>query len=497
MNISDRHEFRLSLPGLPELRHMVRTFAEQTFRFAGFGKKTVEQLAAAVGSAVRLVEAAVEQGGDEDLPITIIVAVDAAAVEVSVLEQGRPLGDGDVNLLGSDIPERVRPAKVFDRMWWIHRGPEGSELHLRRMRPHAEIRTLVAVAHRLEAEAMERTEHQPVAQSPGYRFRPFRESDSLEVARSIYEAYGYTYPNPDLFFPERITALNATGRLRSLVAETETGVVVGHYALERPDLGPIAEAGQAVVHHDHRGRGLMQSMRSAVEDDGRRADLLGIWSQPTARHPFSQKMNLAFGSVPCGLSLGTTPASTVLRGGNPSATTAARQSCFLYWHPLTPEKPLRAWIPESIAALLTALYAARGREVILETELRRPDTTDSAADAVHVVFERARNVGRVWADRIGADTVAVIQEATRVLHEAAGAEALFVDLPLDDPACAWAATTLLAGGFLVSGVGPRFHRRPTGAEDTLRLQLPFAPIDREGLIAEGELGRMLVDLILT
>ena len=38
---------------------------------------------------------------------------------------------------------------------------------------------------------------------------------------------------------------------------------------------------------------------------------------------------------------------------------------------------------------------------------------------------------------------------------------------------------------------------PIPIEDTLRLQLPLAPIDREGLIAEGELGRMLVDFILT
>jgi len=34
MEIPDRHEFRLSIPGLPELREMVRSFVEQTLQFA-------------------------------------------------------------------------------------------------------------------------------------------------------------------------------------------------------------------------------------------------------------------------------------------------------------------------------------------------------------------------------------------------------------------------------------------------------------------------------
>ena len=128
--------------------------------------------------------------------------------------------------------------------------------------------------------------------------------------------------------------------------------------------------------------------------------------------------------------------------------------------------PGRECRPVGCVPLLSALYSARGREVQFDTELRHP-AADGAGDAVHVVFERARSVGRIWVERIGADTVAVVQEAARVMHEAAGAEALFVDLPIDDPACAWAATSLLGGGFLAAGVGPCFHRRATGAEDML------------------------------
>ena len=48
----------------------------------------------------------------------------------------------------------------------------------------------------------------------------------------------------------------------------------------------------------------------------------------------------------------------------------------------------------------------------------------------------------------------------------------------------------------VRRIGPRFHARGDTAEDSLRLQKPLAAFDREGLVAEGELGQKLVDFIL-
>ena len=475
---------------------MIQSFGEQVLNFAEFSATDIQQFNAALGSAVGLVELRVEQGGDVGLPITVAAVVDDTAIEFAILEHGRPLDRGDD--VDRDMPDRLRPTNIFDRVWWVHRGPEGSELHLRKSRTHPEIATLTAAIARSDAEAAERAAAEDLAATDAnYNLRPFRESDALEVSRCIYEAYGYTYPNPDLFFPDRIIALNRDGRLRSLVAETASGEVVGHYALERPDLGPIAEAGQAVVHHAHRGRGLMRSMRSAVENEGRERELLGIWSQPTARHPFSQKMNLAFGSVPCGLSLGTTPSNTMLRGdATPNSEDATRQSCFLYWHPLTDEPPLTANVPEVLVPILSEIYQVRGRDVTFDTTPRKAEACSGATAAVHTVFDRVRNVGRIWVDRIGDTTADVIGEAVAVMQEAADAETIFIDLPIDDPACAATVASLLKSGFVFSGIGPRFHCRTNGGEDTLRLQMNFTPVDLDGLVAEGELGQRILEFIL-
>ncbi|MGC4005140.1 MAG: hypothetical protein QM811_19305 [Pirellulales bacterium] len=460
MSLPDRFEFRLTLPGMPELASLLRDFVGNVLRFAEFETDVAEELTDALASAVGLIESEVERGGDGDLPITIGAVVDGAAVEFSILERGRPLGDGDE--VGSEIPARIRPARVFDRVWWVQRGPEGSELHLRRVRSHENITALVGVAARLANDAHDFESRQTAPSTEQYRLRPFEARDALEVSRCIYEAYGHSYPNPDLFYPDRIIALNQAGRLRSLVAETVEGAIVGHYALERPELGPTAEAGQAVIHHAHRGRGLMQLMRKAVEDEGRRLGLLGIWSQPTARHPFSQKMNIAFGSVPCGLSLGTTPATTILRGGVESQNPETRHSCFLYWHPFDVEAPLQASVPAALAPLIAELYATRKRGVTIDTALVRPNSVERIR-TVHTIFERNRNVGRIWVERIDAETLPVMREALRVLSENAGAEAIYVDLPIDDPSCAFVATELLTDGLVPGGIGPRFLQRGTHA----------------------------------
>ena len=202
MDLPKQQRFSLSIPGLPELQEMVHSFAEQTLQFAEFDEGEVAELAAALGSAVRLVEAAVEQGGDVGLPITIAATIDDVAVEFAVLEQGRPLGKGDENQGVGDIPQRIRPSRIFDRVWWVHRGPAGSELHLRKTRPHPEISVLTAAAVRYDAEASERVEQESEAELSGeYRMRAFQEGDALEISRCIYEASATLIQTPICFIP--------------------------------------------------------------------------------------------------------------------------------------------------------------------------------------------------------------------------------------------------------------------------------------------------------
>jgi serine/threonine-protein kinase RsbW len=51
----------------------------------------------------------------------------------------------------------------------------------------------------------------------------FRAPGPVEVARCAYRAYGYSYPNPHIFFPDRVVDLNARGSLVSALAVTPEG----------------------------------------------------------------------------------------------------------------------------------------------------------------------------------------------------------------------------------------------------------------------------------
>ena len=494
-------EFGLHLPGLPELEGLVRDFAARALDLAEFPASRRDELLEAFLCGVELVERTLAGEGDRVVPMEISASIDADALEFRVLEHGSPLGGSLRGAPARDIQERIRPATVFDRLWWVQKGQEGSELHFRALRDHASIEVLEAIRHRIDAEEAEAADADvhPSDRTTAYRVRSYRAGDGMAIARRIYEAYGRSYPNPDLYVPERVDRLNTEGRLHSILCESETGEVVGYYALERPELGPIGEAGQAVIDHRHRGHGLMQPMRAAVEQAGRELGLLGIWSQPTARHPVSQRMNLRFGAQPSALCLGTTPADASLRGGvsgeKEDTVHPARHSCFLYWHPLVEEPALVAHVPESLLDTLGAIYEARGRSVTFDAT---PTRITEGGERVRSHLDSVRGVAWIEVDRVTRGCLDGIRAAREAMESSAGAQTIFVDLPIDDPGCALVAEELLADGLRLAGIAPRFRavaddRR---GEDVLRLQANPAPVDFAGIVVEGDLGRQLADAVL-
>ncbi|HSF56808.1 MAG TPA: hypothetical protein VLD83_01930, partial [Candidatus Binatia bacterium] len=70
----------------------------------------------------------------------------------------------------------------------------------------------------------------------GYTIRCFRSEDAAGVTRLVQGVYGDSYYPRDLYSPDEIVRLNEAEKLVSVVA-LDAGQVIGHYALERPDLG--------------------------------------------------------------------------------------------------------------------------------------------------------------------------------------------------------------------------------------------------------------------
>jgi len=83
-------------------------------------------------------------------------------------------------------------------------------------------------------------------------------------------------------------ALNAL-ELAAGVAATEDGEVVGHAALERPNLGRVAEVGAAVVNPAHRHHRLLERLRDCLEAHARRVSQRGPGQARAARRQASPR----------------------------------------------------------------------------------------------------------------------------------------------------------------------------------------------------------------
>src|SRR5262245_66476212 len=142
-----------------------------------------------------------------------------------------------------------------------------------------------------------------------YTIRRFCTGERACVDRLVEGVYGDTYYPRQLYNRDEIVQLNEAEKLVSVVALDSAGEVIGHYALERPDLGAVAEASDAIVATEYRHHHLFEKMRPLLREEGKRLGLTGLVSYAVTNHPFTQKAEDHFGSHPCGVSLGLWPRS--------------------------------------------------------------------------------------------------------------------------------------------------------------------------------------------
>ena len=313
----------------------------------------------------------------------------------------------------------------------------------------------------------------------------------LQISQQIYATYGRTYFNEDFYYPDRIIAENQSGKLHSAVAETSEGEIVGHCALERPTPLPIAELGIAVVDQTHRGHGLLGKMEELLLEQARKIQLDAIWALPVAWHPYSQRMNLKHGWQPCGIALNVF--SPIRLGTAQAPESIGRITAMMHVLPIAPASPITAFVPDGLAEIVGAIYEAQGREVTIDTTSTPPTSSPHAEGDDHLVKSIlcTFKLAVIQAHCILPETLPLLRQASHILSDFAGAEVMYLDLPITHPNCAWLANALLDDGFVFGGIGPRFL-----GEDSLRLQKPITPFRHEGLAIEGELAQRITDEVL-
>ena len=452
-------------------------------RRAGFPSQEVETLVAAVEQAAAAI---MQRAFDPNEPGTLRFTSDLTPVSwtLAIYEQGLPLDvsveeitSGSAGSGHASAPVWAHVHQAVDEAHWVHHGPAGSELRLVKYRRQGHVTEQGPV------EGLARAgDEVPQAPEQEYVIRRLRAEEAIHVAQCVYRAYGFSYPNEDLYYPERIVHLNATGELISAVAVDEAGEVVGHLALERPGLGTIAESGQAVVIPAHRGRHLFKRLRQFLEDEGRRMGLVHIWSEPVTSHVFSQQVDEELGARVCGVSFAASPRTVDFKAIR-TAPLPQRGSCMLYVKYLSKPPAAVVHAPPHHRDMLERIYA----HLDAPATFGEPGLVDGPG-RIAVSLDRVWGVGKIRVLQCGVTSPVQIHQALRDLVAITGVEVVYLDLPLAQPGAPELCVAAENEGFFFGGVAPLFARDG----DALRMQYLNVDYDPSLVQVASPVGRELV-----
>lgn len=373
-------------------------------------------------------------------------------------------------------------AAIVDEMHWLGYGRDGKAIQLVKWLHDEHITDTVHAAALAPFE-----EDAPLAPQQEYTIRRMRPDEAVQVSQLMYRAYGNSYLNDDVYYPDRVAALNAANTNISFVAVGADGQLAGHYALERDEPGPVVEGGQAVVDPAHRGRGLLDRMKDAALAEAKRLNFVGVFADAVTAHTRTQQSDLKHGAHLSCVDLAVAPRSMQFK--NISTNLPQRLSCTLFFQWLAAPEPRKIYAPDRHRAMIEKIYANLQCPIESCTAGR---TAATGHGTLTVKIGSGAASAFIRADEIGADTAQLIHHAKREIIERSHVEAVYAELPLSDPATPAIADELETAGFGFLGIAPCFSLRG----DVLRLAYLVEPLQREPIKTADDFTGQLVDYAL-
>jgi serine/threonine-protein kinase RsbW len=321
-------------------------------------------------------------------------------------------------------------------------------------------------------------------------FRYLEPGEGSILSEAIRVAYGETYDVRWVYDEVEVEARLAAGTYVSWVAETGSGELLCHEGMSLAAAGDaVGHSGQAVTMPAARGQHLFTRTKQHLMDWAAARGLAGMYSEATAAHPYSQRANLELGAHETGFLLGWIPAS--VSNDAADGQRPRRQSAALFYTKLNDGHEREVYAPQ------------RHHEIIGKTlelcELRGTLAEPPAGAAVpkrtgfHVEIDEDHNLALITAHRPGADLEEAIAAERHHLFHRKRLDAVYLDLPLENPATALLADHLERLGVSYAGVFP--NNRTDG--DVLRMQsLHRAQIDAGDIAVASDHGRELLEYVL-
>ncbi|HEX5713293.1 MAG TPA: hypothetical protein VFX85_08285 [Solirubrobacterales bacterium] len=310
------------------------------------------------------------------------------------------------------------------------------------------------------------------------------------LTEAIEAAYGTTYDVRWVYDQAEVCARLGDGRYVSCVAESADGGLLCHMGMSLAAAGDaVGHSGQAVTLAAARGQHLFTRTKRFLMDWAREQGLAGMFSEATAAHPYSQRANIELGAHETGFLLGWIPATVA----NDAAAGAPRQrqSAALFYTKLNDGHERRVYAPErhhEIIGQTLALCELRGTLAKPGPETELAQRTD-----LHVEVDTDHNLALLTVATPGADLEQTLAAERHHLFHNRGLDAIYIDLPLEQPATALVADDLERLGVSYAGVFP--NHRTDG--DVLRMQsLHRVRVKADDIAVASDHGQELLDYVL-
>jgi serine/threonine-protein kinase RsbW len=376
-----------------------------------------------------------------------------AGLKIVIHDKGLPFGrvgpgPGDAGVADNAV---LSLRDHFDEIYFNNLGPEGKELVLVKHLGDSSLADYEAACRFQPQEASEATQPLLPAAEP-CMIRPMEPPDALDISKTVYRTYGYSYAHDYIYYPEKIAALNASGEVHSALAVTEQGEIIGHCALSLWSDNPrIGELGQGVVVPRYRSQGCFAKLTEYLIGTARLRGLQGVFGEAVTVHPFSQRTALQQGLRDCALFLGLVPPTVDFKGltNKPSA----RGSMLVQFKHLDTPAGAEIYAPLRHADMLHAIYANLDAAAVPRILTAPEDGPAEGTSAYKINLIRSLNFARIRVDRCGADIVADIRFKLRELCFQRW-EVIHLVLNLSDPQTSQYCSRFEELGFFFAGVLP-------------------------------------------
>ena len=443
----------IKIPNDPKYATAAAIYVSEIARSVGMEAADLEALENGIISAITaLLDYSFEPA--EHSTLEIICERIPEGLKVSLRDKGLPFG-AESALSGQ--PGMAEPffrlKEYLDEIQLNNLGPDGKELVLIKHLKNKSISDYYA--------ACELEPYEPaavsIAKTPETfkcQVRRMEPNDAAEVSKTIYKTYGYTYPNDYVYYPEKIIALNDSGRVYSAVAIAGDSEIAGYGVFQIWDQNPqIVEMAQGVVKPKYRSMGCFRSITRYLLDQARSRGIKGAFGEAVTNHTVSQHTMHGFDFKDCGLRLGLIPPDTVFKGMN--AKVFQRVSMlvqFLYLQPPVAQSQT-VYAPPHHKNMIADLYQELGVSPRMANAASKQSSNQSSHAEFKIKLIGSMRYARMIVEGYGNNFIAALKTEVRELC-LKKFEIINLFLNLSDPLTAATTTQVEKLGFFFGGILP-------------------------------------------